>query len=70
MSRVQKLADLHSALLDLSAATPGEPAAVEEFFDMVEAILAQREPPENAPRDRRHDPHCVSFAAIGAALDA
>jgi hypothetical protein len=49
MSRVQKLADLHSALLDLSAATPGEPAAVEEFFDLVEAILAQREPPENAP---------------------
>lgn len=48
MSRVQKLADLHSSLLDLSAATPGDPAAAMEFFDLVEAILAQRDPPENA----------------------
>jgi len=47
MSRVDQLADLHSALLDLSAATPGEAAAVMEFFDLVEAILAQREPPAN-----------------------
>lgn len=48
MNRTSQLADLHSALLDLSAATPGEPATVEAFFDLVEAILTQREPPANA----------------------
>ncbi len=48
MSRVGQLGDLHSALLDLSGATPGEAATVTQFFDLVEAILAQREPPANA----------------------
>ena len=48
MSRVRQLADLHSALLDLCAAIPGEAAAAADFFDLVDAILAQREPPANA----------------------
>ena len=48
MRRVEQLADLHSALLGLCAATPGEAETVAEFFDLVEAILTQREPPANA----------------------
>lgn len=61
MSRVDQLADLHSALLDLSAAIPGEAAAVTEFFDLVEAILAQREPPAN-------DLETVGMIRIASAL--